>query len=430
MELDCPHLSLARYWTEEDDDRRIALVDSLDALRLCDEGGFEAVSSSDARWSFERESRRLRREIQDFAVRVGLASPFSSSCDHDDLAELVRQAIRRGELVGLRKNPALFVRANQPTIEQRRLVAEIGAKTRGRLRQGGRQYKLVAGDDLNGTSDRDSYDVVARDEARRVLDQLAKEPGIAADLATLLGKARDKLTPDWRPPLAPDGLILLRRNAAMRIASSDTGPALTPSQIKKLATKDWIEIEVFEEDDTPYAGSYRLERPDGTSTKGNFDAKGFFGDYDIETGDCKLFLEERIAARAAAAQVPAAATPETPTTPTTSDEQAAADAQGLAGNEIVAPAADAAPETKPVLLRLHIDPAEAAKMKESFRLFSTDGSYEKSEATDRVPGNDYLDLLYEQVPTNLIYSLEVTGPGITPYFLFQEVPFSQLNGFH
>jgi hypothetical protein len=322
MELDCTHLSLARYWTDEDDDRRIALVDSLDALRLCDEGTFEAVSSADARWNFERDSRRLCWEIQDFAVRVGLASPFSSSCDHDDLAELVRQAIQRGELVGLRKNPALFVRANKPTIEQRRLVAEISAKTRGRLNQGGRQYKLVAGDDLKGTSDRDSYDVVAREEARRVLDQLAREPGIAGDLAALLGKARDKLTRDWRPPMAPDGLILLRRNAAVRIASSETGPALTPSQIKKLAAKDWIEIEVVEEDDSAYVGSYRLERPDSTSTQGNFDAKGFFGDYDIETGKCKLTLGERIVAKAATAQVPAAATAATLATPTTTPDEA------------------------------------------------------------------------------------------------------------
>ena len=87
-------------------------------------------------------------------------------------------------------------------------------------------------------------------------------------------------------------------------------------------------------------------------------------------------------------------------------------------------------ETKPVYLRIHMDPAEAAQMKESFRLFSTDGSFDKSESTDRIPGDNYLDLLFEGVPTNLIYSLEVTGPGITPYFLFQEVPFSQLNGFH
>jgi hypothetical protein len=301
MELDCPHLSLARYWTDEDDDRRIALVDSLDALRLCNEGGFEAVSASDALWDFERESRRLGWEIQDFAASVGLASPFSSSCDDDDLAELVGQAIERGELVGLRKNPALFVRATKATVEQRRLVAQISAKTRGRLHQGGRQYKLVAGDDLDGTDDRNSYEVVPRADATRVLDHMGKEPGIAADLAALLGKARDQLTRDWRPPLAPDGLILLRRSAVNRSYSSDSGPALTPSQMRKLASKDWIEIEVVDQDGEPYSPHYRLELADQSVREGELDDEGSVGVYEIESGNCKVVLGEVKQAEAAEA---------------------------------------------------------------------------------------------------------------------------------
>jgi len=299
MELDCPHLSLARYWTDEDDDRRIALVDSLDALRLCNEGGFEAVSAADARWDFERESRRLSWEIQDFAASVGLARPFSSSCDDDDLADLVKEAIERGELVGLRKNPALFVRATKATVEQRRLVAQISAKTRGRLYQGGRQYKLVAGDDLDGTDDRNSYEVVAREDAQRTLDRMAKEPGIAAELAALLGKARDQLTRDWRPPLAPNGLILLRRSAVNRSYSSDSGPALTPSQMRKLAAKDWIEIEVVDQDGEPYSTHYRLELADQSVREGELDDEGSVGVYEIESGNCKVVLGEVKQAEAA-----------------------------------------------------------------------------------------------------------------------------------
>ena len=250
MEFDCPYLSLARAWAGEDDDRRIALVDSLDALRLCGDGGYEAVSASTALWDFENECRRLSWEIQDFVYRLDLASPFSIGSGDDDLAEFVGEAIKRGNLVGLRKSNAVAV--TKPTVEQRRLVAEIESKTRGRLSQGGRQYKLVAGNDLAGVADRNSYEVVGRDEAKRVLDQLSRDPGIEGELAALLGKARDKLTPDWRPPLAPNGLVLLRRTHEKRAVVASQEPALTPSQLWGKAGKDdddiidwiiWIELD-------------------------------------------------------------------------------------------------------------------------------------------------------------------------------------------
>ncbi len=289
MEPDCPHLSLAQHSAGEDAGKSIALVDSLDALRLCREGSFEAVNASVALWDFERESPRLSLELLDFAVRIGLASPFWGGCDGGDLAELIGNGIKRGDLVGLRQ---LSAAASKPTLDQRRLVAEIEAKTRGRLQLGGRQYKLIAGDDLNGMPDRNSYEVVPREDARRTLDRLAKEPGAAAALATLLGKARDKLTPDWRPPLAPDGLILLRRNSVARVHSSEAGPALTPSQIRKLAAKDWIEIELVDQDGEPYSTHYRLGLTDESGREGEFDEDGFVGLYEIESGTYKLTLGE------------------------------------------------------------------------------------------------------------------------------------------
>jgi outer membrane protein OmpA-like peptidoglycan-associated protein len=235
MDLDCPHLSLARYWADENDDRRIVLVDALDALRLRGDGAYEAVSASAALWDFERESRRLRWKIRDFAHRLDLASPYSSWCDDHDLVELIGEAIKRGDLVGLRRPKAMSAADTEPTLVQRRLVAQIEAKTRGRLNQGGRLYKLVAGGDLNGLQDRDSYEVVARDEAIRTLDRMARDPGIAGELATLLGKARDQLTPDWRPPLlAPNGLVLLRKVRAQNRVASSQAPAITPSQLRAM----------------------------------------------------------------------------------------------------------------------------------------------------------------------------------------------------
>jgi len=106
----------------------------------------------------------------------------------------------------------------------------------------GRQYKLVVDVELAGTPGRDSYEVVGRDEARRVLDGLAKQSApagdLAGDLAGLLGQASAKLTPDWRPPLQPDGLILLRRSVVHAAMKPNDGPAITPSQFRELLEKE------------------------------------------------------------------------------------------------------------------------------------------------------------------------------------------------
>ena len=234
MDLDCPHLSLGPYWADEDERRRIVLVDSLDALRLCGDGAYEAASPSDALWDFERESHQLSWELRDFAIRVGLTSPYSSRFRDEDVVEVVGACIRRGDLVGLRKGQATAAAKMEPSVEQRRLVGAIESQTRGRLGEGSRQYKLVAGADVAGIPDRNSYKVVRQDEAQRVLGELAKQFAARTDLAALFDKSRDKLSPDWRPPLPPNGLVLLRRIRAPKAAAASPEPAITPSQMRAL----------------------------------------------------------------------------------------------------------------------------------------------------------------------------------------------------
>lgn len=116
--------------------------------------------------------------------------------------------------------------------------------------------------DLAGTPNRDSYEVVSRDEARRVLDGLAQQTGAVGDLAGLLGQANAKLTPDWRPPIQPDGLILLRRNVVQAATKPDDGPAVTPSQLRKLKGS-WITIEVEDDFGLPWQGKLHLVLEDG-----------------------------------------------------------------------------------------------------------------------------------------------------------------------
>jgi hypothetical protein len=112
-------------------------------------------------------------------------------------------------------------------------------------------------------------------------------------VAPLLARARDELTPDWRPSQHPDGLVLLRRIASIQAQSPDAGPALTPSQIKQLSTKnEWIEIQVTDDLGKPYTGLHRIELPDGGIDEGNFDAEGLWGNYDIKPGKCKLLYPD------------------------------------------------------------------------------------------------------------------------------------------
>jgi len=108
-----------------------------------------------------------------------------------------------------------------------------------------------------------------------------------------LPRASAKLTPDWRPPRQPDGLVLLRRIKTQVAPIGNAEPAITPSQLKKLAREtDWIEVEVVDQDGEPYTGPYHLELPDATSSDGNFNEEGFFGSHDLDPGNCKLTLTD------------------------------------------------------------------------------------------------------------------------------------------
>ncbi|MBN2574253.1 MAG: OmpA family protein [Deltaproteobacteria bacterium] len=236
MDLDCPHLSLGSRSVDGGDDRRVVVVHALDALRLTRFGGFDLADVTLALWDFERARREMSWEIRRFAAQASLASPYSTRFSDEDLALLIERAIRRGGLVAVAQSRVAGTDQEDASQAARRLVSEIERETRGRLSEGSRQYKLVAGPDLAGVADRDSYEVVRRDEALRVLGVLAGQAG--GGLAALLGRARDQLAPDWRPPLAPKGLVLLRRMAAPRAVASAPPAAMTPSQLRAAMETD------------------------------------------------------------------------------------------------------------------------------------------------------------------------------------------------
>ncbi len=285
MDLGCVAFALSPSWR----DQRLVLVRATDAIRLCRGGDYETLPALGTIAQVEMLGRRDMDALRHFVARARLARFPLSFLDDQELLGLLRRLLKSGEVVALRESEG-GDKDGGASATQRRLIREIERKTRGGLGLDGRRYKLVADVDLGKLSHRDSYEVVRHDDAVKVLDALAKQNGAAADL---LAKAKQGLTRDWRPPLVPDGLILLRKTVTMQAAAPDLAAAITPSQMKQMLAKtEWIEIVVKDELGHPYTGPYRIQMPDGSIREGSFDEQGLWGDYDIDPGKCKLILPD------------------------------------------------------------------------------------------------------------------------------------------
>jgi hypothetical protein len=282
-------LALTPSWREG----QLVLAHAAQAVGLCRDGGYQAVSSGHASAHLEGLARRDMARVRDFVTRVRLPRHALSDIDDEGLVALLRTALGNRELVVLRVGEGEQDAQSAELAAQRRLIREIDGELR-RLSHAGRQYRLVADLDLHRLADRDSYEVVRRDDAVEILGAIAKQSGAeGAALGTLLARAQAKLTKDWRPPLHPSGLVLLRRIVVLDSHAPDVTDAITPSQLrKKLIKTEWIEIEVVDDLGEPYTGPYQIELPDGSIVKGNFDKDGLWGDYEIEPGSCVLVLPE------------------------------------------------------------------------------------------------------------------------------------------
>jgi hypothetical protein len=208
--------------------------------------------------------------------------------DDNGLLVLLRRLIKHRDLVLLRRCEGGEGGASDSTGKQRRLVRDIETRTRRRLSHAGQQYKLVADVDLRKLPSRDSFEVVRHDEALQILDALARQAGAGgSELFQLLSKARASLTRDWRPPLEPDGLILLRRIAVVQAHAKDEKQAITPSQLKNLLTK--IEIELVDMEGGPVGGeAWEVVLPDGSKRSGQLDGKGYALIDNIPAGNCQV----------------------------------------------------------------------------------------------------------------------------------------------
>ena len=276
--LGFPTLTLLPFGSWE---RPVVLASSIEAMRLRREEGWQDVSLRDALWHFDGMSRLASARLRDFISEVRLSSLPLSRVRDEGLADIVRRALGDGRVSALQQGDA--VAAPSATIEQRRLIREIEKQTPGRLSYSGRQYKLVADVDLSGLADRNYYEVVREEDARAVLDGIAKESGV---LAETLHKVSERITRNWRPPFSqPDGLVLLRRTMAPQGQKPDPGPPMTPSQMAKLLGT--IEISLVNGDGEPMAGeAWEIVLPDGSRRSGQLDENGQATATGIPSGSC------------------------------------------------------------------------------------------------------------------------------------------------
>ena len=88
----------------------------------------------------------------------------------------------------------------------------------------------------------------------------------------------------------------------------------------------------------------------------------------------------------------------------------------------------------PILhIRLGIDPSKAESKDDKFRLFSSDGVYDKTLTIkdDKVDGDEFVDLVYDNLKIALKYTLEI-DPGAEgeKYNLFEEIPYQELIDYY
>jgi hypothetical protein len=208
---------------------RVSVVRATDAIRLCETGSFRALPRYRAERYLSSVSLQSQPALRDFIHRARLASFPLSEVDDSRLVEVLRRLVAQADLVLVEECAEEVKSSGSAT--QRRLIREIQAKLRQPLSHQGRKYQFVADLDLGRMAGRERYEVSSHKEATQVLEAVSRQS--EPSLAILLEQARGLLSADWKPPFAPNGLILLRRTMAP-VAPVRLEDALTPSQMAKL----------------------------------------------------------------------------------------------------------------------------------------------------------------------------------------------------
>jgi len=221
----------------------VVFVRATDALRLCHEGSHECIPPWRVDAPGAEMGLRATRSLRDFLAESRLTAMPLSSLDNRRLALLFKKALQAKDVVAVRTVQSAAGKGAEATADQRRmlerrkLVRAIERNTRGVLNHSGRKYKVVSHTELATMANRDSYEVVPNKDAAAALDTIATQATTHPHLASLLVKAKQNLSPDWRPPLSPDGLVLLRRASSVVAHKAVVESPISPSQFKAMLAK-------------------------------------------------------------------------------------------------------------------------------------------------------------------------------------------------
>lgn len=282
---DCPSIPLPIPHGKGD--KRVFLVRAFAASRLCREHGFQPLSPADAVWALAWPDSVSLAQARTFLAQSPSLIVSPDATGDYNVAESIREWLRRGELVAVKRVGA--GRVDDPSAEQRKLARAVAEAAHGNLHQGRRQYKLVAGNDVDKVGDRETFTVVPRVEAKRILDGIGQETGSSGELKAALTKAIAALSRDWQAPLSPNGLVLLRKLYLPATVTPDAVVALTPSAIKKLKDEGWIEIAMVDAGGEPIADvDFDVRLADGSTESGKTSAKGEARFQPVVPGECRV----------------------------------------------------------------------------------------------------------------------------------------------
>lgn len=153
-----------------------------------------------------------------------------------------------------------------------------------------RSHRLVPRERVGAVQSERDYDVVPASEATSIVATVGKTKAsgsLSAHMKVLLASICD-----MRAPSKQEGFVLLRApitQAARYVAPEDV---ITPAKLKKLAEKDWIEIELVDEQGNPWTGPYELLLPGGEVQRGTVGEDGIVRVENIRSGACNFSLPE------------------------------------------------------------------------------------------------------------------------------------------
>ena len=193
------------------------------------------------------------------------------------------------------------------------------------------------------------------------------------------------------------GLQEAKGPAGKKVKGEGKGPKESPAAAhfeKTLREGDsWIIVKTLDSAGTPIVNhAFKLTTPSGTAVEGNTPKDATVTVRGISDGKCRFeWIED-------------------------ADHQS---------NGLAADGADKPKKTK-LWVRIDISPAQAGKDK--FILTSSDGSFtaSKTAADDKVPNDESIDLLFDEVDSSLKYTLKVTSEDGSSTTVFENVAYSKL----